>query len=154
MQRTQGFKIRYVKETDFPVILQMVKKVISKIYPEDEVSVEKIRDLFDKSLEQEAFTCIVLVDPEDTPKGYILSCISEVYFHTRKVATCLSIWVDEEHRAHSLDMLKAFRTWGKYKNADSLVISEFHNLSPKGTEKVFKILGFTLKEKQFWKDLT
>lgn len=153
MPRTQGFKIRYVKETDFPVILQMVTKVIAKVFPEDKVSVDKVRDLFDKGLENEAFTCIVLVDPEDTPKGYILACISDLYFHSRKTATCLSIWIDEEHRNHSLDMLRAFSSWGKYKGAELLVISEFNNLSPKGTGKVFQVFGFNLVEKQYWKDL-
>lgn len=154
LPQTQGFKIRYVKETDFPVILQMVGKVVSKVYPDEQVSKTKIQELFDKALENEIFTGIVLVDPEDTPRGYIFACVTELYFHPRKVATCLSIWVDEECRGHSLDMLRAFDSWAKYKMVDSVVISSFAKLTPEGSEKILSWFGFELKEKQYWKDLT
>ena len=153
MQETQDFKIRYTQEKDFPFILQMVNKVVSHLFPDKPPNPLKIRELFDKGLENEDFTCIVLVDPEDTPKGYVFACITELYFYPRTIGTCLSIWVEEDCRAHSLDMLRAFDKWGKYKGFDTLVLSEFENLSPKGSGKVLSRLGFKLKEKQYWKDL-
>lgn len=154
MPRTQDFKIRYAQEKDFPAILNMVGKIIPRLYSDQPVSVDKVRSLFESGLENKNFTCIVLVDPEDNPKGYLFACISELYFHVRTMATCLSIWVDEDCRGHSLDMLRAFKRWGAYKGVDTLVVSEFDNLTPKGTDKVLSWFGFTLKEKQYWKDLT
>lgn len=153
MPRTQDFNIRYAKEKDFPFIFQMVNKVVSHVFPDEIPPAEKIRDLFDKGVENKDFTCIVLVDPEDTPRGYILACVSELYFTYHRVGTCLSIWVDEDCRPHSLDMLRAFNSWGAYKGMDLLVISEFNNLTPKGSDKVLSWFGYELKEKQYWKEL-
>ena len=153
MQRTQDFKIRYAQEKDFPYIFQMVNKVVSHLFPEDLPTEERIRDLFDKGLENTNFTCIVLVDPEDIPKGYVFACVHELYFHTKTLGVCLSIWVEEDCRAHSMDMLRAFDKWGKYKGVNTLVLSEFENLTPKGSSKVLSWFGFELKEKQYWKDL-
>ena len=153
MPRTQDFNIRYAKEKDFPYILQMVNRVVAHLFPDQNPPPEKIKDLFDKGVENQDFTCIVLVDPEDIPRGYVFACVSELYFTYRKMGTCLSIWVDEEHRSHSLDMLRAFNKWGQYKNLDTLVIAEFSHLTPKGSEKVLSWFGFELKEKQYWKDL-
>lgn len=152
-QRIQDFKIRYARETDFTSVFNMVSKVIPKLYPTQPVSEEKIQDLFDKGLDNEVFTCIVLVDTEDKPRGYVFACINELYFHPIQVATCLSIWVDEDCRGHSLDMIRAFERWAAWRGANSLVLSEFDNLTPKNTGKILSWFGYTLKEKQYWKDI-
>ena len=153
MPETQDFNIRYAREEDFSGILTMVYKIIPKLYPNQLLSEMKVRNLFDKAMENDQFTCIVLVDPEDKPRGYVFACLSELYFHPIQMATCLSIWVDEDCRGHSLDLIRAFDKWARYKGVDTCVISEFDTLTPKGTSKILSWFGYTLKEKQYWKDL-
>lgn len=152
-QRIQDFKIRYGKPSDLDAIIGKVQRVISFLFPSELVDVHKIKKLFDKALENEEFSLIVLVDPEDKVRGYIFASIDTLYFNHRRIATCLSIWVDEDCRGHSLDMIRAFNSWARFKLADSAVISSFDNLTPKGTDKIMSWFGFSLKEKQYWKDL-
>lgn len=152
-QEIQDFKIRYGKPSDFEAILSKVTTVIGHLYPEDQVDKDKIRVLFDKSMENTEFSLIVLVDKEDKLRGYIFACLAPLYFHSKIVATCMSVWVDNDCRGHSLDMLRAFESWGRYRGADTLSISEFENLTPHGTSKVLSYFGYNLKEKTYWKEL-
>jgi len=130
----------------------MIKKVMSYVYPHEPLNMDRIKELFDSALDNEEFTGIILVDPNDIPKGYIFAFVNDLYFHPVKVGTCLSIWVEEDCRGHSLDMIRAFEAWCRYKDVDSMVISEFAGLTPKNTERMFKRLGYRLQEKQYWKE--
>lgn len=152
LQRIQDFKIRYAKETDLVHILRMAKEQIDAILPGSfESSV--ITGVFETALQNKEFTCIVLVNKEDTPKGLVFACISPLYFSKKIVATCMNIWVDKDVRNQSLDMLKAFEAWAKYKQADILSISSMINLSSEKLGKVFERKGFHKQETIYWKDL-
>ena len=131
----------------------MVGEVFKYIYPEDQVPEEKIKELFNKAIENDGHTGIILVNQEDKAKGYIFASLNELYFHKNNIAICLSIWVDEDCRGHSLDMVRALESWARYKGADHLLLSMFEGLTPKGADKIFNRFGFKLKEKQYWKDL-
>lgn len=151
MQQTQDFKIRYVHPKDRGELVPRIKKVISKFTTE--IDEDRINTLIDKALENKNFAGIVLVNPEDQPKGYIFCTLSELYFTPVSVALCLSIWVDEDCRRHSLDMLKAFEAWAKYKQADKVMFSTFEDVSPKGLDRVFTRFGYKVQEVQYWKDV-
>ena len=153
LPQTQDFNIRYVQEKDYPYVFEMIKRVITKAFPNKEINEDKINNLFDKALDNDEFTGIILVDSEDIPKGYILGLTYELYFDPEKVATCLSIWVEEDCRGHSLDMVRAFQAWAKYKGATTAIMSEYEGLSPKGLKKMFSMFDFKLKENQYWKEL-
>lgn len=151
MQQIQDFKIRYLQEKDIPAVFEMSKKVVAKFTKD--VDEDKVLASIYNGLENKDFSLIVLVDPEDTVKGYVFCSISEIYFATTKIACCLSIWVEEDSRKHSKDMMKAFESWAKYKQADQLMFSTFEGVSPKGLGSVYKRFGCSIQEVQYWKDL-
>ena len=151
MQQTPDFSIRYIKPKDRVELLLKVKKVIRK-YTE-RVDDYQLNQLVDKGLENKDFAVIMLVNAEDVPKGYVFCTVSELYFTPIKVACCLSIWVDEDCRKYSLDMIKAFESWAKYKQADKTMFSTFAGVSPEGLGKVFTRQGYEIQEVQYWKDV-
>jgi len=150
LQQTQDFNIRYVKEKDRQYLIPKIKNVIGKFT--QDIHEETINTLIDKALENKDFSGIVLVDPEDTPRGYVFCTITELYFSPVKVSCCLSLWVDEDCRTHSLDMIRAFESWSKYKQANKMMFSTFKGVSPKGLDKVFTRFGYEVQEVQYWKD--
>lgn len=152
MVQTQDISIRYLKEEDYPDILRLSKICISKVLPEEVFEEEKIEGLFKLALLNEDFTGIVLVISGKV-RGYILGYITSHYFHSKKMAYCMSIYVEEEYRKYGLEMIKSFEAWGKYKGAKTLSISTFTNLSPKSLGLIYKKLGYTEKEVIHWKEV-
>ena len=144
--------IRYCEPEDFSSILELAKHSVSKVLPEEEYEEEKIETLFNLSLKNEDYTCISLVISGKVV-GYVFGSTTEHYFHSKKIAYCMSIYVDEEYRQYGLEMLKAFEAWGKYKGAKTLSISIFTGLSPKGLDTVYKRLKYREKEIVYWKEL-
>ena len=144
--------IRYCEPEDFSSILELAKHSVSKVLPEEEYEEDKIDTLFNLSLKNEDYTCISLVISGKVV-GYVFGSITEHYFHSKKIAYCMSIYVDEEYRQYGLEMLKAFEAWGKYKGAKTLSISTFTGLSPKSLGTVYKRLKYREKEIVYWKEL-
>lgn len=153
MHRTQDFNIRYVKEKDLHYVLETSKKIVESVLPNSPFNEDKIKTIFEAALLNITHSGIVLVDSEDQAKGFILVAVDDLYFHPTSVAVCLSIWVDPDCRAHSLDMIKALEKWAEYKKADKVVLSSFLNLSPKNFNKVLSRLGYKPQELVHWKDL-
>lgn len=144
--------IRYCKPEDLKDIIELARHSVSKVLPEEEYEEEKIETLFKLSLKNEEYTCISLVISGNVV-GYFFGSITEHYFHSKKIAYCMSIYVDEEYRQYGLEMLRAFESWGKYKGAKTLSISTFTGLSPKGLDTVYKRLKYREKEIVYWKEL-
>jgi hypothetical protein len=149
---TQDISIRYFKLEDYPDIVRLSKICISKVIPNEEFEEDKIEGLFKLALTNVDFTGISLVI-DGKVRGYILGYTSSHYFHSKKMAYCMSIYVEEEYRKYGLEMIKSFEAWGRYKGAKTLTISTFTNLSPKGLGSVYKRQGFIEKEVVYWKEL-
>lgn len=154
MERTQGtdVQIRYIRQEDYKDILRLAKVCVCKVLPDEQFEEDKIQDLFSLALQNEDFTGISLVIDQKV-RGYILGYLSSHYFHSKKIAYCMSIFVEEDHRKYGLEMLKSFEAWGRYKGAKTVSISTFTNLSPKGLDRVYQKLGYTSKELIHWKDI-
>lgn len=153
MHRTQDFNIRYLKPKDYSYIVEISRKLVDTVLSGKPFNESKIRQMFDNALENEKFAGIVLVNSDDIAKGFILGSIDEPYFHDMKIAVCLTIWVDPEARAHSLDMIRAFEAWAKYKNAEKVVLSAFTGLSPSNFNKVLSRFNYKPQETVHWKDI-
>lgn len=154
MDRTQDtdVQIRYIRQEDYQDILRLAKVCVCKVLPDEQFEEDKIQDLFSLALQNEDFTGISLVIDQKV-RGYILGYLSSHYFHSKKIAYCMSIFVEEDHRKYGLEMLKSFEAWGRYKGAKTVSISTFTNLSPKGLDRVYQKLGYTSKELIHWKDI-
>lgn len=152
MVQTQDISIRYIKEEDYSDILRLSKICISKVLPDEVFEEEKIEGLFNLALLNEDFTGITLVISGKV-RGYILGYITSHYFHSKKMAYCMSIYVEEEYRKYGLEMIRSFEAWGKYRGAKTLSISTFTNLSPRGLGLIYKKLGYTEKEVIHWKEV-
>lgn len=144
--------IRYCIPEDLNSIIQLAKYSVNRVLPEEEYEEEKIVDLFNLALKNEDYAGICLLI-DDVVCGYILGCITEQYFHSKKIAYCMSIFVKEDVRGYSLEMIRSFEAWGKYKGAETLSISSFAGLSPEKIKTVFKRLGYTEKEIVYWKEV-
>lgn len=144
--------IRYCKEEDLEDIIRLAKKSVEKVLPEEEFEEGKIVDLFNLALKNEEYTCICLYI-NGKLFGYILGYITEHYFHSKKIAYCMSIYIDEEYRTYGLEMLRSFQAWGKYRGAETLSISTFNGLSPDRLSTVYRRLGYKEKEVVYWKDI-
>lgn len=144
--------IRYCKEEDLDEIILLAKESVLKVLPDAEYEEDKIVNLFNLALKNEEYTGICLVI-DGKVQGYILGYISEHYFHSKKIAYCMSIFVREEYRAYGLEMLKSFEAWGKYRGAKTLSISTFSGLSPDKLSNVYRRLGYKEKEIVYWKEI-
>ena len=144
--------IRYCQEKDYDKVLPLIKETVLKALPGQQFEEDKIEVLFEKALTDEDYTGIVLLIDNEIC-GYILGYVTEHYFHSKKIAYCMSIYVKEDNRAYGLEMLRSFEAWGKYKKADVLSISTFTNLSPENLGKLYNRLGYTQKEVVYWKDI-
>lgn len=153
MQQTQDFNIRYLKEKDYSYIVEATRKIVDAVLPGKPFEEDKIKAIFEQALLNDTHATIVLVDPEDNAKGFILVGIEELYFHSTKAAICLSIWIDPSCRMHSLDMIRALHTWAKYKKVSFITISSFNNLSPDKFDKVLSYFKYKPKELVHWKEL-
>lgn len=152
MQPIQDIDIRYIKEEDYPEILELTKKLVKIVLPDELFEEDKIRHTFNSALENDKFTGIVLtVDGEI--KGFIFGFITEQYFHSKVIAYCMAIYVTEDSRKYGLEMVKSFETWGRYKKAKTLCISSFTNISPKNISTLYKRLGYETKEVVHWKEI-
>ena len=154
MDRTQDtdVQIRYIRQEDYQDILRLAKVCVCKVLPDEQFEEDKIQDLSSLALQNEDFTGISLVIDQKV-RGYILGYLSSHYFHSKKIAYCMSIFVEEDHRKYGLEMLKSFEAWGRYKGAKTVSVSTFTNLSPKGLARVYQKLGYTSKELIHWKDI-
>jgi len=144
--------IRYCREEDYNKVLPLIKEVVSKALPDEEFEEDKIRNLFDNALTDEDYTGIILLINNEIC-GYILGYVTEHYFHSKKIAYCMSIYVSEEHRKYGLEMLRSFEAWGKYRGADTLSISYFKGLSPESLKKVLTKMKYEEQEIAYWKEV-
>ena len=151
MPQIQDFKIRYAIPEDKTILLPIIKKVINKVT--DKTDYELIERLFNKGLENDEYSLLVLVNQQNIPKGYVFCTVTNLYFSYITVACCLSIWVEEDSRQHSKDMIKAFEAWSKYKGADKMMLATFDKVSPEKLGKVYSRLGYSTQEVQYWKDV-
>lgn len=145
-------EIKYCKEEDLEDILKLAKKSVEKVLPEEEFEEEKIVDLFNLALNNEDYAGICLYI-NGKLSGYILGYIAEQYFHSKKIAYCMSIYIEEEYRRYGLEMLRSFEAWGKYRGAETLSISTFSGLSPDKLSTVYRRLGYEEKEVVYWKEI-
>lgn len=154
MQQTQdtNVSIRYIKEEDYSEILELSKVLVSLVLPEERFEEDKISKLFNSALENKDFTGICLTI-NGSVKGFIFGFLAQHYFHSSTVAYCMAIYVSEDSRKYGLEMLKAFEAWGKYKEAKTLCISTFTNVSPVKLKSLYKRLGYTEKEMIYWKEV-
>jgi hypothetical protein len=154
IQNSNNVSIRYVQDSDYSDLIPLIKKKVKAVLPEEEFNEEKIKELFEKALNNENVTGIVL-SVNNKIEGYILGIITEHYFHTKKIAFCMAIYVSEEYRKYGIEMIKSFEAWGKYKKADTLSISSFISLSPDNLEKVYtNLFKYNKKEQIFWKEIS
>jgi hypothetical protein len=144
--------IRYCREEDYNKVLPLIKEVVSKALPDEGFEEDKIRNLFDNALTDEDYTGIILLIDNEIC-GYILGYVTEHYFHSKKIAYCMSIYVKEEHRKYGLEMLRSFEAWGKYRGADTLSISYFKGLSPESLKKVLTKMKYEEQEIAYWKEV-
>ena len=144
--------IRYCREEDYNKVLPLIKEVVSKALPDEGFEEDKIRNLFDNALTDEDYTGIILLINNEIC-GYILGYVTEHYFHSKKIAYCMSIYVKEEHRKYGLEMLRSFEAWGKYRGADTLSISYFKGLSPESLKKVLTKMKYEEQEIAYWKEV-
>lgn len=144
--------IRYCREEDYNKVLPLIKEVVSKALHDEEFEEDKIRNLFDNALTDEDYTGIILLIDNEIC-GYILGYVTEHYFHSKKIAYCMSIYVKEEHRKYGLEMLRSFEAWGKYRGADTLSISYFKGLSPESLKKVLTKMKYEEQEIAYWKEV-
>jgi hypothetical protein len=144
--------IRYCREEDYNKVLPLIKEVVSKALPDEEFEEDRIRNLFDNALTDEDYTGIILLIDNEIC-GYILGYVTEHYFHSKKIAYCMSIYVKEEHRKYGLEMLRSFEAWGKYRGADTLSISYFKGLSPESLKKVLTKMKYEEQEIAYWKEV-
>lgn len=152
MQVTPDINIRYIKEEDYPEILELTKVLVKIILPDQSFEEDKIRNTFNSALLNDKFTGIVLtIDGEI--KGFIFGFVTEQYFHSTLIAYCMAIYVTEDSRKYGLEMIKSFEAWGRYKKAKTLCISSFTNLSPKKISTLYKRLGYEEKEIIHWKEV-
>jgi len=152
MQATQDINIRYIKEEDYPKILELTKVLVKIILPDETFEEDKIRKTFDSALLNDKFTGIVLTVDNEI-KGFIFGFVTEQYFHSMLIAYCTAIYVTEDSRKYGLEMIKSFDAWGRYKKAKTLCISSFTNLSPKNISTLYKRLGYAEKEIIYWKEI-
>lgn len=144
--------IRYCKSEDYEELLPLIKETVSRALPNEEFEEDKIKDLFEKALLNEDYTGIVLLI-DDRVAGYVLGLAIDQYFHSKKIAYCLSVYVQEEHRRYGLEMLRSFEAWGKYKGAKTLSISAFKGLSPDKLNLILNKMGYTEQEIAYWKEV-
>ena len=144
--------IRYCREEDYNKVLPLIKEVVSKALPDEEFEEDRIRNLFDNALTDEDYTGIILLIDNEIC-GYILGYVTEHYFHSKKIAYCMSIYVKEEHRKYGIEMLRSFEAWGKYRGADTLSISYFKGLSPESLKKVLTKMKYEEQEIAYWKEV-
>jgi len=144
--------IRYCKPEDYEELVPLIKEAVSKALPNEEFEEDKIKDLFDNALLNEEYTGIVLLI-DGKISGYVLGLLTDQYFHSKKIAYCLSIYVSEEHRKYGLEMLRSFEAWGKYRGADTLSISYFKGLSPESLKKVLTKMKYEEQEIAYWKEV-
>lgn len=144
--------IRYCQEEDYEELLTLIKESVSKALPNEEFEEDKIRDLFENALINDQYTGIVLLI-DGKVCGYVLGLFTDQYFHSKKIAYCLSIYVAEEYRQYGLEMMRSFEAWGKYKGAKTLSISAFKGLSPEKLSKVLNRMGYTEQEIAYWKEV-
>ena len=152
MQATQDINIRYIKEEDYPKILELTKVLVKIILPDETFEEDKIRKTIDSALLNDKFTGIVLTVDNEI-KGFIFGFVTEQYFHSMLIAYCTAIYVTEDSRKYGLEMIKSFDAWGRYKKAKTLCISSFTNLSPKNISTLYKRLGYAEKEIIYWKEI-
>lgn len=144
--------IRYCTEADYKELLPLIKVSVSKALPNEEFEEDKIRDLFDRALLNEDYTGIVLLI-DGKVCGYILGLLTDQYFHSKKIAYCLSVYVSDEYRRYGMEMLRSFEAWGKYRGAKTLSISSFKGLSPEKLGRVLNKMGYTEQEIAYWKEV-
>lgn len=152
MPQIQDISIRYIKEEDYPEILELTKILVKIVLPDEPFEEDKIRNTFNSALLNDKFTGIVLTVDEEI-KGFIFGFITEQYFHSKVIAYCMAIYVTEDSRKYGLEMVKSFESWGKYRGAKTLCISSFTNLSPKNISILYKRLGYEAKEVIHWKEV-
>jgi GNAT superfamily N-acetyltransferase len=144
--------IRYCKEEDYKQLLPLIKESVRLALPNEEFEEDKIKELFERALLNEDYTGIVLII-DNRICGYILGLLTDQYFHSKKIAYCLSIYVLEEYRRYGLEMMRSFEAWSKYRGAKTLSISAFKGLSPEKLGKVLNRLGYTEQEIAYWKEV-
>lgn len=144
--------IRYCQEEDYEELIPLIKEAVRLALPNEEFEEDKIRDLFKNALINEEYTGIVLII-DDRVCGYVFGLLTDQYFHSKKIAYCLSIYVLEEYRRYGLEMMRSFEAWGKYKGAKTLSISAFKGLSPEKLNKVLNRMGYTEQEIAYWKEV-
>lgn len=144
--------IRYCQPEDYDKVLPLIKETVLKALPGQQFEEDKIEILFEKALTDEDYTGIVLLIDNEIC-GYILGYVTEHYFHSKKIAYCMSIYVREDKRAYGLEMLRSFEAWGKYRGADTLSISYFKGLSPESLKKVLTKMKYEEQEVAYWKEV-
>lgn len=144
--------IRYCRQEDYKELVPLIKESVRLALPNEEFEEDKIKDLFNRALLNEDYTGIVLLI-DGKVCGYILGLLTDQYFHSKKIAYCLSIYVKDEYRSYGLEMIRSFEAWGKYKGAKTLSISSFKGLSPEKLGKVLNRLGYTEQEIAYWKEV-
>lgn len=152
MGQTPDISIRYIQERDIPEVLELTKIPVKIVLPTEVFEEDKIKALIKLALSNEEFTGIVLT-VENKVRGFILGYITEHYFHSRRIAYCMAIFVDPDHRKYGYEMVKAFEAWGKYRQAQTLSISTFTNLSPKSLGRLYEKIGYSKKEVIYWKEV-
>jgi GNAT superfamily N-acetyltransferase len=144
--------IRYCKRSDYEELLDLIKESVRLALPNEEFEEDKIKELFERALLNEDYTGIVLLI-DNRVCGYILGYVTEHYYHSKKIAYCMSVYVEEKYRAYGLEMMRSFEAWGKYKGAKTLSTSTFKGLSPEKLGKVLNRLGYAEQEIVYWKEV-
>jgi GNAT superfamily N-acetyltransferase len=144
--------IRYCKRSDYEELLDLIKESVRLALPNEEFEEDKIKELFERALLNEDYTGIVLLI-DNRVCGYILGYVTEHYYHSKKIAYCMSVYVEEKYRAYGLEMMRSFEAWGKYKGAKTLSTSAFKGLSPEKLGKVLNRLGYAEQEIVYWKEV-
>lgn len=144
--------IRYCRPEDYKELVPLIKESVRLALPNEEFEEDKIKSLFTLALNNKEYTGICLTI-DGKVEGYLLGFITEHYFHSKKIAYCMSIFVNEEFRKYGIEMINAFEAWGKYQGAKTLSISTFTNLSPKNLGRVYQRLNYEEKEVVYWKEV-
>ena len=109
------------------------------------------------AMKQENFLCLLAVDlPTDKPVGMLVAVAVQHPFYPVKVASELSWYVSPEYRGQksALEMLRAYEYWAQnVVKADVIQMVSLEHVNPDKLDKVYKHLGYDLKEHTYLKEL-
>jgi GNAT superfamily N-acetyltransferase len=98
-------------------------------------------------------TAIFLLTHKEHPVGMLAAMAIEGMFTEGYTAVEQAWWVEPEHRGrHSLALIKVYDQWAVHIGCSTATLSSLIS-SPKGIDKLYNKMGFTLSEYAYKKEI-